>query len=690
MSEYTSEKTQLMSNIKCLLKTPQNKEMSYLKRTSHISKGVYLSSSNNAKLGIDNDYFNENIYDEKLNMEDFSIIEELGYGAFGIVYKAFNDKWDEYLALKIISLPKNIESDQKQSLIRHVISERFLLQQVNLLKNRHFIKFYSIFKDNSDPFEEKMVFAMENGAGNMSDILFYRKTYSQKEIAYIIHYLAKALHHCEKNYIANRDIKPENLIIVKDENNEFFYKIADFGIGCHLSSQETFLFLSDCPGYTELYAAPELMEINYQGNKKYSPFKADVFSLGITILKMMGLSSNEIRYLKKNFNINCLNENLKKGYEKILGVIKKMLDLNPKTRPSFSEVYKLFDNIPKIKPFERDYFKKLEEKIDNLSLDQKMNKCEKMFYLYERINDMEKALHYGDLCLKLTEKIKGSYSYATAYWNFLIGNIFQEKRNYDFAVKFYKKSYEILFEIDEKITGLTANILNNIALIYREQGKYGLAFKILQKSLRINKYLYEENDSEYAYTLNNLASIYQLFDKRTALNLYEKAYIISLKNQNQLYNNAACVYLNNLAEIHRKIGNFKDSLHLNKKCIHLKQNICNSSDFSLSITFNNIALAYYEKNKYEKSLSFLQKAIEIKEKNLIENHFSFGNSFFNLGCLYEKLNEREKAKDFLQKSAFILKENFGKKYPCVQEASNKLVRLSEIDKNLKQNFREKY
>lgn len=676
MDQIAPEKTQLLSNFIIPLTPSSIRENTCFTQTFHQSKGVYLSSKK-SKYCQKSEFFNEkNIdsYDDSLKLESFSIIEELGVGAFGIVYKAFNDEWDEYLALKIISLPRNIESELKQFLTQQIFLEKFLLEQINLLNDCHLIKFYSIFKDNSNPNEEKIVIAMENGTGNMNDILFYRKSYSQKEIAYIIHYLSEALHNCETRFIANRDIKPENLIIIKDKNNEFYYKIADFGIGCQLSAEERTILISECPGFTQLYAAPELLNSN--NNNYYSPFKSDVYSLGITILKMMGLSSDEIRKLKRDLETNALTECIKKGYEKIWSPLRKMISLDPNERPSFAEIHKIFKNIPKIKPYEKDYFKKLEEKIDNLSSEQKLIKCERMFYLYEKINDLEKTIHYGNLCLNLTSKLKGSESYTTAYWYFVLGAIFQEQENYSDAIKFYKKSYEIVFENLNKFCGLTANIFNNIALIYREQGKYSLAFKLIEKSLIIRKTLFGIHDIDYADSLNNLASIYQKFNLKKALKLYEKAYLISIKKRGE-FDYVTLIYMNNIAETNRKLGNLNESLLINKRCSKQKETHLQNQDLSLSKSYNNIGLVYFLKKKYDKALIFLEKSIQIKEKFLKESHFSLANSYFNVGVIYDHLEDNEQAILHYKKVFLTWKKIYGKKSIFVTTISNKIVRVLE-------------
>ena len=680
-----SEQTKLNSNLKFLFPCTPPPDLSYMKRTFHSSKGVYVSSSlsNNKLTSSPTASIEENMADSYLSLSEFCIIDELGHGAFGVVYKAFNDKWDEYLALKIISLPQFLDEETVNMVKQQVLCEKFLLQQVNLLKNRHFIKFYSIFKDTSDPGVAKLILAMENGAGNMNDILFYRKSYSQKEIVYIMHYLSEALHLCQTHFIANRDIKPENFILVRDDTNELYYKIADFGIGCQLSPEESTIFVGDCPGYTELYAAPELLY--NMPNIMYCPFKADVYSLGVSVLKMMGLSSDQIRDLKRNNDFDIIEPRIRKGYEKLLAIVKKMMNKEPNDRPNFYDVSRIFGSMPKMKPYDREFFKKLEEKIDNLSLEQKVMKCEEMFCLYIKFGDSEKCIYFAELCLKLNSRLKGEINYTTALWNFYLGCFSQEENHYESAVKHYKKAYEILFEADEAFSLLTADIFNNISLIFREQRKYTLAFKLLDKALKIRKNILGRNSTDYADSLNNLGSIYQLFNLRKALECYEQAYLISISCAGD-ENEISLIFLNNMADIHRKIGNLGESIKLNKKCMKLKEKIYADKDISLSFTYNNLSLAYLKTGKLEKALVYQNKSLEIKKKMLKENDVSLSNGFHNLAIIYESLEKLEESIENHQNALKIRKKHFGKHHSLTKESSQNLIRIIEKKQNLSKDF----
>ena len=58
-----------------------------------------------------------------------------------------------------------------------------------------------------------------------------------RRIAYAFKKMFEGIAKLEENGIANRDVKPQNIILVEDPNIEgrFFFKISEFGIGCQLA-----------------------------------------------------------------------------------------------------------------------------------------------------------------------------------------------------------------------------------------------------------------------------------------------------------------------------------------------------------------------------------------------------------------------------------------------------------------------
>ena len=172
---------------------------------------------------------------------DFSqifLLETLGEGGFGIVKKAYDKSQNEFVALKQLS--KKILQKNEEEALNNIILEDILLNEVEKVRasqfkyNQYFLKYYGVFKDANK--ESPIILKMENGLATLEDLLKAGKTFTCEELLYVIGKISEGFAILEENGITNRDVKAENIILVEDPSDEerFFYKISDFGIGCKL------------------------------------------------------------------------------------------------------------------------------------------------------------------------------------------------------------------------------------------------------------------------------------------------------------------------------------------------------------------------------------------------------------------------------------------------------------------------
>ena len=163
--------------------------------------------------------------------------------------------------------------------------------------------------------------------------------YSEKEIINILNQITDACLYLEKEGIAHRDIKPQNILLF--ENNIF--KIADFGEAKSLNdtSQECTLRGS------ELYMSPILYNglIINQKDVIHNAYKSDVFSLAFCILYALTLNLKILNELRNIINMNIISNivtrTLKQYYSSnLINLILNMLQLNEKDRFSFYDVKK--------------------------------------------------------------------------------------------------------------------------------------------------------------------------------------------------------------------------------------------------------------------------------------------------------------------------------------------------------------
>jgi serine/threonine protein kinase len=165
-----------------------------------------------------------------------------------------------------------------------------------------------------------------------------KKFYKESEIISILKQVVKGLSFLQKNKIAHRDVKPQNILIFP--NNIF--KMADFGEADNINNFENSLTLRG----SELYMSPILYEghKHYQKKIVHNPYKSDVFSLGYCTLFAMTLGIqllDNIREIKDMKIITSMinryvNKNLYSN--KFISLILKMIQYNESQRFDFIEL----------------------------------------------------------------------------------------------------------------------------------------------------------------------------------------------------------------------------------------------------------------------------------------------------------------------------------------------------------------
>ena len=187
------------------------------------------------------------------------------------------------------------------------------------------------------------------------EILERKKTknyYSEYELMTILNCLVKSLSILQKQNISHRDIKPQNVLIIKDSNSQKIYKLADFGEAKELLKGERPTNKQTIRG-TELFMSPILFYA-LRGKKtrhvQHNTYKSDVFSIGLCALLAATLafeSLYDIRELKSNVSVYVVVEKyLRYRYsDSVINIISRMLDINENTRCDFVQLEYLFNQI---------------------------------------------------------------------------------------------------------------------------------------------------------------------------------------------------------------------------------------------------------------------------------------------------------------------------------------------------------
>jgi tRNA A-37 threonylcarbamoyl transferase component Bud32 len=196
------------------------------------------------------------------------IVEVLGQGGMGIVYKARQPKLDRFVALKI--LPADPARDPS-------FAERFAREARALarLSHPHIVAVYDFGET-----EGMFYFIMEFVDGLNLRQLEQTGGLTPREALNIVPAICDALQYAHDQGIVHRDIKPENVLLDKRGR----VKIADFGLAKLLGRPAPELTLTRAQQVmgTPNYMAPEQMERPLEVDHR-----ADIYSLGVVFYEML-------------------------------------------------------------------------------------------------------------------------------------------------------------------------------------------------------------------------------------------------------------------------------------------------------------------------------------------------------------------------------------------------------------------
>ena len=196
------------------------------------------------------------------------IIELIGAGGMGAVYKAHQVGLDRVVALKI--LPEEFGHDVKFAL-------RFTREARTLAKLNH-PNIVSVYEFGN--VEETYYFLMEYVDGSTLRDVVRTRLLAPEHALSIIPHLCDALQYAHNKEVVHRDIKPENILMAIDGS----VKIADFGLSLILgndSPSETITGTHQVMG-TPRYMAPEQFEGTHDVDHR-----ADIYSLGVVFYEML-------------------------------------------------------------------------------------------------------------------------------------------------------------------------------------------------------------------------------------------------------------------------------------------------------------------------------------------------------------------------------------------------------------------
>ena len=196
------------------------------------------------------------------------ILQMLGRGGMGCVYKARQPQLDRFVAVKV--LPKAMAQNPE-------FSQRFMLEAKALasLSHPNIVNVHDFGREGDQYF-----IVMEYIDGTNLRPLLTAKSISPRDALKIVPVLCDALQYAHSMGVVHRDIKPENILIDKTGR----IKIADFGLAKMVGGA------SNTPAMTQTHVAmgtPHYMAPEQLQSAKSVDHRADIYSMGVMFYEML-------------------------------------------------------------------------------------------------------------------------------------------------------------------------------------------------------------------------------------------------------------------------------------------------------------------------------------------------------------------------------------------------------------------
>src|SRR5215831_9406837 len=203
----------------------------------------------------------------KFQIPGYQVIQKIGKGSMGVVYKAKQVSVDRVVAIKILldALAQNREFIKRFEREAKIAARLAHNNVVNAI--------------DAGEVDGHYYFVMEYVEGvTIKEYLDQHKVFEEKEALRIVLAVAEALKHAHERGLIHRDIKPENVILTKGEG----VKLADLGLARITDDEKWGLSEAGMAIGTPYYISPE--QVRGQTN---IDIRADIYSLGATLYHMV-------------------------------------------------------------------------------------------------------------------------------------------------------------------------------------------------------------------------------------------------------------------------------------------------------------------------------------------------------------------------------------------------------------------
>jgi hypothetical protein len=200
------------------------------------------------------------------SIQGYEILDELGRGGMGIVFKALDRRLNRVVAVKMVSETTFTSPSQ----LRRFLAEAEVIAR---LRHPNIIPIYAVGEEQGRPY-----FSLELAEGGNLSQWLAKGPISGREAALLVETLSRAVHAAHAAGIIHRDLKPSNVLLAGDGTP----KIGDFGLAKLLGDDSERTLSGEVLG-TPSFMAPEQAE----GRSREAGPAADIYALGAILYQAL-------------------------------------------------------------------------------------------------------------------------------------------------------------------------------------------------------------------------------------------------------------------------------------------------------------------------------------------------------------------------------------------------------------------
>lgn len=208
--------------------------------------------------------------------ERYTILEVLGRGGMGVVYKARHDLMDRTVAIKMM-LPQLVSDDVSLARFQREARAASRINHPNIIA----IHDFGMTNDTGVAY---LVMDYIEGC-DLGDLIKAEKQIGVQRAAKIFMQVCDALSHAHKIGVVHRDLKPSNIMLLKQPDAGDFAKVLDFGVA-KLSAQEGEIDEQKLTTTGEVFGSPVYMSPEQCSGDKLDA-RSDIYALGCVMYEAL-------------------------------------------------------------------------------------------------------------------------------------------------------------------------------------------------------------------------------------------------------------------------------------------------------------------------------------------------------------------------------------------------------------------